>query len=138
VTVRIILRLSNCSESALKFHLPRLDVRLDAYAVNPADSGSEGSGPTKDLIFSGAVNDKEDPLVVVDVFEEDEESGNHVYVTWKVESYLSESSAKLFLQFRSLTMRRSTPGSYPTSLRCVHSLSNPKPSGESRSNISAG
>jgi hypothetical protein len=138
VTVRIILRLSNCSESALKFHLPRLDVRLDAYAVNPADSGSEGSGPTKDLIFSGAVNDKEDPLVVVDVFEEDEESGNHVYVTWKVESYLSESFAKLFLQFRSLTMRRSTSGSYPTSLRCVHSLSNLKSSGESRSSISAG
>jgi hypothetical protein len=95
VTVRIILRLSNCSESALKFHLPRLDVRLDAYAINPADSGGEGSGPTKDLIFSGAVSDKEDPLVVVDVFEEDEETGNHVYVTWKVETYLNRPRVRI-------------------------------------------
>jgi hypothetical protein len=92
----VILWLSNCSESAVKFHLPRLDVRLDAYAINPADSGGEGSGPTKDLIFSGAVSDKEDPLVVVDIFEEDEESENHVYVTWKVKTYLNASFASYF------------------------------------------
>jgi hypothetical protein len=92
VAVRVILRLSNCSEDALQFHLPKLDVRLEAFAVSPADASTESSssGPTKDLIFSGTVNEKEDPLVIVNVYEEGEESCNHIYVTWKVDAFLSE------------------------------------------------
>jgi hypothetical protein len=90
VPVRVVLRLSNCSENSLKTHLPRLDIRLDAFVLNPADPATENSAPAKDLVFSGAVNDQEDPLVVVNVFEGDEGSGNHVYVIWKVNAFLSE------------------------------------------------
>jgi hypothetical protein len=97
VTVRIVLRLSNCSEHALKAHLPRLDIRLDAYVINPADPGTEGSTPTKELVFSETVNEKEDPLVVVNIFEGDEGSGNHVYVTWKIRAFLSKFLHKLAL-----------------------------------------
>ncbi|KKA16878.1 hypothetical protein T310_9492 [Rasamsonia emersonii CBS 393.64] len=93
--VRIVLRLSNCSEDALKAHLPRLDVRLDAFVINPSDPGTEGSTPTKDLIFSGTVNEKEDPLVVVNVFEGDEGSGNHVYVTWKIQAFLNRPRVRI-------------------------------------------
>ncbi|KAH8693182.1 TRAPP trafficking subunit Trs65-domain-containing protein [Talaromyces proteolyticus] len=88
VTVRVVLRLSNCSENALRFHLPQLDIGLNAFVFNPAELGSAEPGPTKDLIFSGTVHDKEDPLVVVNIFEGDEESGNHVYVIWKIKAFL--------------------------------------------------
>lgn len=91
VNARIVLRLSNCSEHALKTLLPRLDVRLDAFVVNPVDPNSEGTTPTRDLIFSGVVSENEDPLIVVNAFEGDEEKGNHVYVIWKIEAFLSKS-----------------------------------------------
>jgi hypothetical protein len=89
INARIVLRLSNCSEHALKTRLPRLEVRLDAFVLNPADSNGEGITPAKDLIFSGVVSEKEDPLVVVNAFEGDEGEGNHVYVIWKIEAFLS-------------------------------------------------
>lgn len=89
VNARIVLRLSNCSEHALKTRLPSLELRLDAFVLNPADPNGEGITPTKDLIFSGVVSEKEDPLVVVNAFEGDEGKGNHVYVIWKIETFLS-------------------------------------------------
>lgn len=89
VTVRVILRLSNCSENALRSYLPQLDIGLEAFVFNPTEPGSTGSAPaTRDLVFSGVVNDKEEPLVVVNLFEGDEGSGNHVYVIWKIQAFL--------------------------------------------------
>ncbi|KAJ9311291.1 hypothetical protein DTO271D3_8446 [Paecilomyces variotii] len=95
VNARIVLRLSNCSEHALKTLLPRLDVRLDAFVVNPVDPNSEGTTPTRDLIFSGVVSENEDPLIVVNAFEGDEEKGNHVYVIWKIEAFLNRPRVRI-------------------------------------------
>ena len=94
-TPRIVLRLSNCSESSLKHHLQHLEVRLDAFAIEPAESVAENPTPTRDLIFSGAVGGDEDPLVVVNEFEGDAGSGNHVYVIWSIETFLSTILASL-------------------------------------------
>lgn len=94
-TPRIILRLSNCSESSLKHHLQHLEVRLDAFAIEPAESVAESPTPTRDLIFSGVVGGDEDPLVVVNEFESDMGSGNHVYVIWSIETFLSMALASL-------------------------------------------
>ncbi|GAM41414.1 hypothetical protein TCE0_042f14516 [Talaromyces pinophilus] len=88
VTVRIVLRLSNCSENALKAHLPRLELGVNALVFNPTPPVPEDPAPAKDVVFAGNVNNKEDPLVVVNVFEGDEGSGNHVYVIWKVDAFL--------------------------------------------------
>ncbi|KAJ6145148.1 hypothetical protein N7470_009043 [Penicillium chermesinum] len=86
--VRIVLRLSDCTESTLKHFLPRLEVRLDVYAVEPAESVADNPTPTREIIFSGAVNIEEEPLVVFNQFEGDEGSGNHVYLIWAIESFL--------------------------------------------------
>ncbi|KAI9928783.1 hypothetical protein MW887_002001 [Aspergillus wentii] len=69
-TARVVLRLSNCSEASVKHHLPLLELRVDAFAIDPAESVAENPTPTRDLIFSGVVSGKEDPLVVVNEFEE--------------------------------------------------------------------
>jgi hypothetical protein len=74
----------------LKAHLPRLEIGLNALVFNPTAPSTEEAAPAKDLIFTGSVNTKEDPLVVVNVFEGDGGSGNHVYVIWKTDAFLRE------------------------------------------------
>lgn len=94
-TVRVVLRLSNCSPSSLKQHLPHLEVRLDAFAIDPAETVAENPTPTRDLIFSGVV-DSQEPLVVVNEFEGETGGGNHVYVIWSVKAFLSKGSIHVF------------------------------------------
>uniref|UniRef100_A0A093VMG0 Trafficking protein particle complex II-specific subunit 65 IgD3 domain-containing protein n=1 Tax=Talaromyces marneffei PM1 TaxID=1077442 RepID=A0A093VMG0_TALMA len=69
-------------------HLPRLELGVNALVFNPTPPGPEDPAPAKDVVFAGNVNNKEDPLVVVNVFEGDKGSGNHVYVIWKVDAFL--------------------------------------------------
>lgn len=89
--VRIVLRLSDCTEAILKHYLPRLEVRLDVYAVDPAESVAENPTPTREAIFSGVVDLDEEPLVIFNEFEgEDGTAGNHVYLIWSIDSFLSE------------------------------------------------
>lgn len=88
--VRIVLRLSDCTESTLKHYLPRLEVKLDVFAVDPAESVAENPTPTREIIFSGLVNTDEEPLVVFNEFEGDDGTGNHVYLIWNIETFVSE------------------------------------------------
>lgn len=89
--VRIVLRLSDCTEALLKHYLPRLEVRLDVYAIDPTESVAENPTPTREVIFSGVVDTQEEPLVVFNEFEtEDGGTGNHVYLIWSIDSFLSE------------------------------------------------
>ncbi|PGH33362.1 hypothetical protein GX50_03839 [[Emmonsia] crescens] len=97
--VYIVLRLTNCSEHALKTQLPRLSVQLEAYASNGADvEDGEDEGPqqqARDLIFSGTVSDDEDPLVVVNEVEDEEDVVNHVFVIWKLDTLLNRPRVRL-------------------------------------------
>jgi hypothetical protein len=91
-TVYIVLRLSNVSENLLKTQLPQLNITVEAFAAssqNSIDGDNENNGAVKDLIFSGAVKETEDPLIVVNEFEDDEGNGSHIFVIWKVEAFLS-------------------------------------------------
>lgn len=90
--VRIVLRLSDCTETTLKHYLPRLEVKLDVYAVDPAENVAENPTPTREVIFSGLVNTEEEPLVVFNEFEGEDGIGNHVYLIWTTETILSESN----------------------------------------------
>ncbi|KAJ5091875.1 hypothetical protein NUU61_006745 [Penicillium alfredii] len=93
--VRIVLRLSDCTEAILKHCLPQLEVKLDVFAIDPAESVADNPTPTREVIFSGVVSGEEDPLVVFNEFEGDEGSGNHVYLVWNIESFLSEFASEL-------------------------------------------
>lgn len=91
VPVYVVLRLANCSEDVLKSQLSRLDISVEAYAVSGAEDGSElgATQRAKDLIYSGSVTDKEDPLVIVDEVDEDDSISNYVFIIWKTEAFLS-------------------------------------------------
>ncbi|KAF7594122.1 hypothetical protein BBP40_010121 [Aspergillus hancockii] len=90
-TARIVLRLSDCSQASLKHHLQHLEVRLDVFAIDPAETVAENPTPTRDLIYSGVAKREEEPLVVVNEFEGEAGSGNHVYVIWNIETFLSKA-----------------------------------------------
>ncbi|KAJ5698540.1 hypothetical protein N7462_000545 [Penicillium macrosclerotiorum] len=86
--VRIVLRLSDCTEAILKHYLPRLEIRLDVYAVDPAESVAENPTPTREVIFSGIVDTDEEPLVIFNEFEGEAGTGNHVYLIWNLDTFL--------------------------------------------------
>ncbi|KAI5285082.1 hypothetical protein KEM54_000844 [Ascosphaera aggregata] len=92
VPVYVVLRLTNCSEDILKTQLSRLDILVEAYALSGVDDGNESDAKqrVKQMIYSGVVNEKEDPLVVVDEVDEENSVSNYVYVIWKTEAFLSK------------------------------------------------
>ncbi|KAL4950607.1 TRAPP trafficking subunit Trs65-domain-containing protein [Aspergillus filifer] len=94
-TPRIVLRLANCSQNSLKTHLQDLEIRLDAFAIDPAEAVAENPTPTRDLIFSGVVDTQADPLVVVNEFEGEAGEGNHVYVIWNIETFLKRPRIRI-------------------------------------------
>lgn len=76
--------------------MQHLEVRLDTFAIDPAESVAENPTPTRDLIFSGAVSGKdEDPLVVYNEFEGENGRGNHVYVIWNVPAFLKRPRIRI-------------------------------------------
>lgn len=87
----VALRLVNCSESALKSQLPRLSIKLEAFAFNTAspDNSEDEASQSRDLIYSSAVRDTEDPFVIVHEVEDVEGIDNYVFVVWKAEAFLS-------------------------------------------------
>lgn len=94
-TVRVVLRLSNCSEESLKQYLQHLEVRLDTFAIDPAESVGDNPTATRDLVFSGAVSGKEeDPIIVYNEFEGENERGSHTYVIWSVPTFISKSGSE--------------------------------------------
>ena len=89
--MRVVLRLSNCSEASLKQHLQHLEIRLDTFAIDPAESVADNPTATRDLVFSGAVSGKEeDPIIVFNEFEGENERGSHTYVIWSVPTFISK------------------------------------------------
>ncbi|KAL3480245.1 TRAPP trafficking subunit Trs65-domain-containing protein [Aspergillus californicus] len=94
-TARIVLRLANCSQNSLKSHLQNLEIRLDAFAIDPVEAVAENPTPTRDLIFSGVVDSQADPLVIVNEFEGEAGEGNHVYVIWSIETFLKRPRIRI-------------------------------------------
>ena len=101
VTVYVVLRITDSSEQSLKQYLPRLQIKLDVWAVSDSeresigDSKPEGSGPERDLIFSDVVKKVDDPLIVLNA--EDEEDINKepvVLAIWETEAILNRPRAR--------------------------------------------
>jgi hypothetical protein len=101
VIVYVVLRIFNSSEQVLKQYLPRLQIKLDVWAVSGSEregsggSKSEGSGPERDLIFSGALRDVDDPLIVLNTEDvEDVEREPVALAIWPTEATLNRPRAR--------------------------------------------
>jgi hypothetical protein len=102
VIVYVVLRILNSSEQSLKQYLPRLQIKLDVWAVSETEregsggSKGEGPGPERDLVFSNALRDVDDPLLIVlnAEDEEDVEREPVVLAIWQTEATLNRPRAR--------------------------------------------
>lgn len=83
-------------ERTLRSYLGRLVINLEAQVVNSKLDGHD-SPPGREVIYSGAVQDSEDPLIVVHGAEEtDTNSGHgHILVVWKMPAFLVRPRLRL-------------------------------------------
>ena len=102
VIVYVVLRITDSSEKSLKQYLPRLQIKLDVWAVSDggretiSSSKPEGSEPERDLVFSGVVKDVDDPLIVLNAEdEEDVDKEPVVLAIWQTEAILNRPRARL-------------------------------------------
>ena len=100
----MVLRARYHDETQLKTHISRLSIILEAHAistishpVHPGDAHSNTSGSQpRDVIWSGKVNVVEDPIIVVEE-SDDEEDGHAVLVIWRLTAFLSEDLRYLYV-----------------------------------------
>lgn len=93
-------------EDALKTLLKRLRVSLSASVVEDTTDAAAGAGPggapgVRDVVFNGNVDEHDDPLVVVNSFDDEEADGEregeasdgrgtsrHLHLIWKIDVFL--------------------------------------------------
>ncbi|KAH0544067.1 hypothetical protein FGG08_001685 [Glutinoglossum americanum] len=102
VAVYVILRTTYLEEDTLKSYLSRLTITLEAHAVNkqqqlPMEGQSSHAGQFKELIYSGRIQDFEDPLIIV---HGPGEAGNgveksHIVTVWKLNVLLSRPRIRM-------------------------------------------
>lgn len=83
-------------ERALRSYLGRISINLEAQVVNHSDVYE--TGPVgQEVIYSGSVQDSEDPLIVVQGPDEnDDRSGQgHILVVWKLAAFLGRPRLRL-------------------------------------------
>ena len=96
--------MSNTSETSLRAHLSKLAIRLDAFAISSSDievqdsqSTTEDATHPRDLVFSGDVQEPDDPLIIVHDSDPEGDDGSegstpYVFVLWKANAFLSKRS----------------------------------------------
>ncbi len=95
LAIYVVLRTPYLGEAVLKSYLPRLAITVTAYAFNqpqrsPHNENGTSQSPTRDLVWTDAVKQSEDPVIVVQGSEEDggEADEPHVYAIWKMDAFL--------------------------------------------------
>jgi hypothetical protein len=66
---------------------------LEAHAISsaPTEENQRAQGQIRDVIWSGKVDVAEDPVIVVEQSEDDDEDAEQtVLLIWKVKAFLSE------------------------------------------------
>ncbi|TAQ88495.1 hypothetical protein B7494_g3197 [Chlorociboria aeruginascens] len=96
VNVYVLLQTPYFDERALRSYLGRLIINIEAQVVNaPADN--VGTPPGHEVIYNGSIQGSEDPLIVVQRSDENEESTDekHILVVWKMAAFLVRPRLRL-------------------------------------------
>ncbi|KAF4627093.1 hypothetical protein G7Y89_g11058 [Cudoniella acicularis] len=96
VNVYVVLQTPYFDERALRSYLGRLVINLEAQVVNAQPDNYDGP-PAQEVIYSGSVQDGEDPLIVVQGPDEAEDSAGegHILVVWKLSAFLVRPRLRL-------------------------------------------
>lgn len=96
VNVYVILQTPYFDENTLRSYLGRLVINLEAQVVNAQPENYDGP-PAQEVIYTGTVQDSEEPLIVVqgaDETEGDAEPGR-IFVVWKLSAFLLRPRLRL-------------------------------------------
>ncbi|KAI9761409.1 MAG: hypothetical protein M4579_001059 [Chaenotheca gracillima] len=98
----IVLQTHYVDEATLKSYLSRLAINLDVHIVNSRpsandDESSSSGGHGRDHIFSNAIKENDDPLIIVQSLEDQEESNGSgaVLVVWKMDVVLNRPRTRI-------------------------------------------
>jgi len=96
VNVYIVLQTPYFDERTLRSYLGRLVINLEAQVVNAPSEPHEGPAG-QEIIYSGSVQNSEDPLIVVQGPDESEDSSGegHILVVWKLCAFLGRPRLRL-------------------------------------------
>ncbi|KAG9235629.1 TRAPP trafficking subunit Trs65-domain-containing protein [Amylocarpus encephaloides] len=96
VDIYVVLQTPYFDENTLRSYLGRLVINLEAQVVNVQPDNYDGP-PAQEIIYTGSVQDSEDPVVVVQGPDESEGStGNgHILVVWKLSAFLVRPRLRL-------------------------------------------
>lgn len=96
MNVYVVLQTSYFDERALRSYLGRLVVTLEAQVVNTQPEQHDGP-PSQEVIYTGTVEDTEDPLIVVQGPDENVTTGGegHILVVWKMAAFLGKPRLRL-------------------------------------------
>ena len=99
--VYVVLRIINSSEQSIKQYLPRLQIKIDVWAVSDSEreskggSKTDGPGPERDLVFSDTLKDTDDPFIVLNAEDEDDDGKEPVVLAvWQTEVTLNRPRAR--------------------------------------------
>lgn len=97
VNVYVVLQTPYLDEDALRSYLSRLVITLEAHARNSVHTKGPGVPLDHEPIFSGSVNESDDPVIVVQAPEEgaDGSDQGHILVVWKLAATLSRPRLRL-------------------------------------------
>ncbi|KAI9775974.1 MAG: hypothetical protein M1839_000673 [Geoglossum umbratile] len=102
VTVYIVLRTPYIEEDTLKSYLSRLTINIDAHAINKqqqlfTDGQPVHPGQLKELLYSGKIQDFEDPLIIVHGSGEESNNSEKGYIVavWKLNVFLGRPRIRM-------------------------------------------
>ncbi|PKS06426.1 hypothetical protein jhhlp_007174 [Lomentospora prolificans] len=102
VEVLLVLRTPWTDEKTLRSHLTRLVISLETHIVNTGATDHESpSPPGQDVIFTGTLQDMDDPFIIVDESDASSEDSDedqheqHVYAIWKMSVFLARPRLRL-------------------------------------------
>ncbi|MCJ1433996.1 hypothetical protein MMC27_003361 [Xylographa pallens] len=99
LSIYVVLQTPYQDEAQLKAYISRLQIVLEAHATSSSPrAGESHQGQTinqpRDVIWSGKVNVSEDPIIVVEGSDDDDE-GQAVLVIWRLTAFLTRPRIRL-------------------------------------------
>ncbi|RYN38835.1 hypothetical protein AA0119_g8290 [Alternaria tenuissima] len=92
LAVYVVFQTPLLEEATLKSYLARLVISVEAFAfstVPPSDQDAKAT-PPKEVIFSGTINHKDEPMVI----NHGEGHSAHTYVVWKVDVFIARPQGR--------------------------------------------
>ncbi|KAH8592412.1 TRAPP trafficking subunit Trs65-domain-containing protein [Bisporella sp. PMI_857] len=123
IDVYVVLQTPYFDERTLRSYLGRLVITVEAQVVNlPTGSPEVQAPPSQEVIYTGSIQDSEDPLIIVQGPGESEQHAGkeHILVIWRLSAFLGRPRIRLqnpSIIFSATASLKPVEQTHPESLR---------------------